>query len=201
MRVFKNILIAVGLLVGAVALSIVINVLIPPGPGSSGSTTAVVWLMILGTSLWAAMNSHQLEFRSYKTSMPYHPASIFLAHLLLWIVVFPWFLTVRARIKDGSAELKDEFKRMPYPSSASRLPGSGSSVPSAAQGPRPSGAEPERVPPPMPPSAKRPAPTPVPASSVPDLDRLARLQKLVDFKAQGILTDEEFQAEKRRLLG
>lgn len=204
MRVFRNILIAVGLLVGAVALSIVINVLIPPGPGSSGSTTAVVWLMILGTSVWAAINSHQLEFRSYKTSMDNHPVTIFVVHLLFWIIAFPWFLTVRARIKEGSAELKDEFKRTPHPSPASRAGGPGPVASPVKQAIRPVEAETERVPPPLPPVAKRPpvaSPAPAPVPVVTETDRIAQLQKLADFKAQGILTEEEFQAEKRRLLG
>jgi hypothetical protein len=52
-----------------------------------------------------------------------------------------------------------------------------------------------------PPSAPPPAAAaPAPAPSAGD-DRLAQLQQLADLKAQGILTDEEFAAEKARILG
>jgi hypothetical protein len=50
---------------------------------------------------------------------------------------------------------------------------------------------------PAPPPAYAPAPPPA-ASSTDDV--LAQLQKLGDLKAQGILTDEEFAAQKAKLL-
>ena len=54
-----------------------------------------------------------------------------------------------------------------------------------------------------PPSAPAPAAAPAaaPAPSAGGNDRLAQLQQLADLKAQGILTDEEFAAEKARILG
>jgi Short C-terminal domain len=50
-----------------------------------------------------------------------------------------------------------------------------------------------------------PAAAPAPAPSAPEPsagggDRLAQLQQLADLKQQGILTDEEFAAEKARIL-
>lgn len=42
-----------------------------------------------------------------------------------------------------------------------------------------------------------PAPAPAPAAT----DRVAQLTALADLKAQGLLTDEEFAAEKARVLG
>jgi Short C-terminal domain len=44
-----------------------------------------------------------------------------------------------------------------------------------------------------------PAAAPAPAASPVD-DRIARLKDLADLKAQGILTEEEFAAEKSRIL-
>lgn len=41
---------------------------------------------------------------------------------------------------------------------------------------------------------------PAPAASAAD-DRIARLKDLADLKAQGILTEQEFAAEKARILG
>ncbi|MBV9355776.1 MAG: SHOCT domain-containing protein [Chloroflexi bacterium] len=54
---------------------------------------------------------------------------------------------------------------------------------------------------PAPPS---PAPSPAPAAGPAADDmtvKLAQLQRLGELKAQGILTDEEFQAEKSKILG
>jgi Short C-terminal domain len=46
---------------------------------------------------------------------------------------------------------------------------------------------------------QQPAAAPAPAASPVD-DRIARLQDLGNLKAQGILTEEEFAAEKARIL-
>ena len=49
---------------------------------------------------------------------------------------------------------------------------------------------------------QEPAPAPsAPAPAAPGQDRVAQLKDLADLKAQGILTDEEFAAEKARILG
>ena len=46
-----------------------------------------------------------------------------------------------------------------------------------------------------------PSPQPVPASSPGDTDaRISQLKALAELKASGILTDAEFEAEKRRIL-
>lgn len=47
-------------------------------------------------------------------------------------------------------------------------------------------------PPPPPPPPAGPAPAPV--------DRISALKELADLKSQGVLTDEEFAAEKARIL-
>jgi hypothetical protein len=52
--------------------------------------------------------------------------------------------------------------------------------------------EPAPPPPPPPPAAPAAAPAP---------DTLTQLQMLADLKAQGVLTDEEFAAQKARILG
>jgi hypothetical protein len=48
-----------------------------------------------------------------------------------------------------------------------------------------------------------PAPAPAPAPAAPadgGRDRIAQLKDLADLKASGVLTEEEFEAEKRRIL-
>lgn len=49
---------------------------------------------------------------------------------------------------------------------------------------------------------QQPAPAPsAPAPSASGEDRVSQLKDLADLKQQGILTDEEFAAEKARILG
>lgn len=45
-----------------------------------------------------------------------------------------------------------------------------------------------------------PAPAPAPAAPVSSTDRVAALKDLAELKAQGILTDAEFEVEKARIL-
>jgi hypothetical protein len=49
--------------------------------------------------------------------------------------------------------------------------------------------------------AQQPAPAPAQAAPADDgRDRVEQLKDLADLKAQGILTDQEFEAEKARIL-
>ncbi len=56
------------------------------------------------------------------------------------------------------------------------------------------------APPPPPPQYAAPPPPPEPAPADPDAD-LARLQQLGELRTAGVLTEEEFQVQKRRILG
>ncbi|MEU3861617.1 SHOCT domain-containing protein [Streptomyces sp. NPDC028722] len=54
---------------------------------------------------------------------------------------------------------------------------------------------------PPPPPAAPPAAAPASASTADDMShRIDQLKQLADLKAQGVLTDEEFESQKRRLL-
>jgi hypothetical protein len=46
-----------------------------------------------------------------------------------------------------------------------------------------------------------PPPAPAPAPAAPAPDPIAQLKELAELKQQGILTDEEFAAQKAKLLG
>jgi Short C-terminal domain len=59
---------------------------------------------------------------------------------------------------------------------------------------RMSGAQ---APPPAAPAAPAAAPAPAPAQQ----DEMAEIQKLAQMKEQGILTEEEFAAKKKQILG
>ena len=51
------------------------------------------------------------------------------------------------------------------------------------------------------PAYQAPAPAPAPAPAAPSqADVIAQLQQLGDLKAQGILTEDEFEAQKAKLL-
>jgi hypothetical protein len=47
---------------------------------------------------------------------------------------------------------------------------------------------------------QQPAPAPAP-SAAPQTDVVGQLQRLADLKAQGVLTDAEFAAQKAKILG
>jgi hypothetical protein len=51
-----------------------------------------------------------------------------------------------------------------------------------------------------PPPAAAPAPA-APAQAAPAQDDMAEIQQLAAMKDQGILTEEEFQAKKKQILG
>ncbi|MDA0172538.1 SHOCT domain-containing protein [Solirubrobacter taibaiensis] len=46
-----------------------------------------------------------------------------------------------------------------------------------------------------------PPPPPAPAPQAPPVDTVAQLRELAQLRADGILTDEEFAAQKRKILG
>ena len=50
--------------------------------------------------------SSKIELKKYKSGIAYGPIVLAILCILLWIVAFPWYLVVRAKIKAGSAELK-----------------------------------------------------------------------------------------------
>lgn len=49
--------------------------------------------------------------------------------------------------------------------------------------------------------AQAPPPPPPPAAAAGESDTIQQLKDLAELKAQGILTDEEFAAEKAKILG
>lgn len=67
----------------------------------------LVWVMVLGTALWAAIDSSKLQLKRYKSGISYGPVVLFIACALLWIVGFPWYLSMRYKIKTGTAALKE----------------------------------------------------------------------------------------------
>ena len=67
----------------------------------------LVWITILGTALWAAIDSKKINLKKYKSGLSYSPVVLFIAVILLWIAGFPWYLHVRYKIIKGLAEPKE----------------------------------------------------------------------------------------------
>jgi hypothetical protein len=67
---------------------------------------ALISLIVVATSIWAAIDSVRVDLRCYKTRIALHPILLFNAMYLLWPVLFPWYLVVRSKIDDGSLARK-----------------------------------------------------------------------------------------------
>jgi hypothetical protein len=67
---------------------------------------ALISLIVVATSIWAAVDSVRVDLRCYKTRIALHPILLFNAMYLLWPVLFPWYLIVRSKIDDGSLARK-----------------------------------------------------------------------------------------------
>jgi len=67
----------------------------------------IVEILILISCIWAGIDSSKIELKKYKTSLSCSPFVLFLGCLLVWIIVFPWYLIVRGKIKSGTIQLKD----------------------------------------------------------------------------------------------
>ena len=65
----------------------------------------LVWILVFGTALWAAIDSSRLELKEYKAAIS-DPVILFVSIALLWIVGFPWYLAVRYKITHGLIELR-----------------------------------------------------------------------------------------------
>ena len=65
------------------------------------------WIMIIGTAIWAAIDSSKIQLKRYKSGISYGPIILFLGFVFLWVIVFPWYFVVRYKIKNGMAVLKD----------------------------------------------------------------------------------------------
>lgn len=62
-------------------------------------------LMVLGTSVWVAVDAGTHKLDQYRNGIGGR-GTAFLGSLLLWIVVFPWYLAVRSRIRAGVEPMK-----------------------------------------------------------------------------------------------
>src|SRR5215813_1199160 len=58
----------------------------------------VILPLVLATATWAAWDSTRIGIRDYRSGIALSPVTLWFGIALLWIVGFPWYLTVRYRI-------------------------------------------------------------------------------------------------------
>jgi len=99
---WQGVLIGIGLFLSTLVVGFI--------GGYTGNTvvsTALVVLIVLVTSAWVAFDSVQIRIREYKTALASHPVILFVAMVLLWVVIFPWYLVARSKIRAGCLERRE----------------------------------------------------------------------------------------------
>jgi len=66
--------------------------------------------MVVGTSVWAGIDSGRIQLRRYKSGISYGPVVLGVLCSGLWIVAFAWYLSMRHKIMTGTARLRPEFE-------------------------------------------------------------------------------------------
>jgi hypothetical protein len=97
MKLWQAILLTLGIYIGCIYFFIITG-------------HHLLWYIIPATSLWAAIDSSQIQLKRYR-----YGAGPFVFFFLLccgcWVVGFPWYLWMRYKIKNGTAELKTDALR------------------------------------------------------------------------------------------
>jgi hypothetical protein len=90
------------------AIILTIALIIVGGFLSASFHTGLIaqWLVVI-SSLWVAIDSSKLQLKKYKTGIAYPPVILFIAVCLVWVIGFPWYLSVRYKIKNGLLPLKE----------------------------------------------------------------------------------------------
>jgi hypothetical protein len=77
-----------------------------------GCNPTVALVIVLGTAIWAAMDSASLELDKYNGGVG-HPVLVFLGVVVLWTICFPMYLVTRSRRLDGELKLKKKYREPP----------------------------------------------------------------------------------------
>jgi len=72
----------------------------------------IIPLMVLGTSLWVAIDSRKVGLGKYKccSAISTNLVALFIECYFFWAIVFPWYLSKRYKIKNNLAQLKEGKK-------------------------------------------------------------------------------------------
>ncbi len=90
------------------ALLITVGLIIVDWVVSALLSFDVSWILVGITSIWAAIDSNKIELTRYKLGGSWRPIVLFALCNLVWIIVFPWYLWARFKIKAGEAVLREE---------------------------------------------------------------------------------------------
>src|SRR5438046_10089658 len=71
-------------------------------------------LIVWGTAIWAAIDSHKLEITQYDSSLAIPPLGVLIALVLFWPITFPWYLKLHWRVKNGEIGQKGEQSMIPF---------------------------------------------------------------------------------------
>ncbi len=69
------------------------------------------WFMVIGTAFWAVIDSQKIQLRRFESDISCGPFALFVGFVLAWLIMFPWYLIVRHKIKTGTATLKEGATR------------------------------------------------------------------------------------------
>jgi hypothetical protein len=144
---------------------------------------AIVFLLILGTSIWAGFDSASIgRDKNAKGMNATSPFGWFLGCLLLWIIIFPVYLSKRSSLKAAASAASDASVSAPTAVSQtaqSPLPPTGWYTSSPVQ-------------------AQQPAEESTGSGFTSKADELVKLDAL---RQSGVLSQAEFDVEKAKLLG
>jgi hypothetical protein len=97
MKTWIAILLTIGLLAGCVSILSLTGI-------------NLIGLMVVGTSVWAGVESSKLHLKRYQSGISYGPVALGILCAMFWIVGFPWYLSMRYKILTGSARLRPEYE-------------------------------------------------------------------------------------------
>ena len=79
-------------------------------------------LLVVGTSIWVAVDAGNHRLGEYENGIG-GTAGACIGSLLLWIVVFPWYLAVRSRIRAGLQPVRAVRAQPPVAGKSAEQPG------------------------------------------------------------------------------
>jgi hypothetical protein len=97
MRTWVAILFTIGLLLACAMLSSLIG-------------ASLLTPMIIGTSVWAGVDSARLQLKRFQSGISYGPVVLGILCSAIWIIAFPWYLSMRHKILTGRARLRPEYE-------------------------------------------------------------------------------------------
>lgn len=87
------------------AAVLVVQLTVPQLQSDAGLRASFVLISVFVAS-WVVRDARRINLRAYATSLAWRPAILFLVALAMWMVVLPWYLTVRESIEAGQVPLR-----------------------------------------------------------------------------------------------